>query len=176
MIFTEYKRPVKGGGDALIFKKGSKRFIAHADEESPDNVDDIDAKEQFSSESSGANDEVFDDLEAKGVFIWKDVCFTIPYEGGKRMLLDNVSGYCIPGTMTALMGESGAGKTTLLNTLAQRNVGIITGDMLVNGRPIDASFERRTGYVQQQDIHIAELTVRESLQFSALYASPSAFA
>ncbi|CAI4331039.1 BAQ_1a_G0008910.mRNA.1.CDS.1 [Saccharomyces cerevisiae] len=172
VIFTEYKRPVKGGGDALIFKKGSKRFIAHADEESPDNVNDIDAKEQFSSESSGANDEEFDDLEAKGVFIWKDVCFTIPYEGGKRMLLDNVSGYCIPGTMTALMGESGAGKTTLLNTLAQRNVGIITGDMLVNGRPIDASFERRTGYVQQQDIHIAELTVRESLQFSARMRRP----
>ncbi|CAI6422690.1 ASN_HP2_G0008360.mRNA.1.CDS.1 [Saccharomyces cerevisiae] len=172
VIFTEYKRPVKGGGDALIFKKGSKRFIAHADEESPDNVNDIDAKEQFSSKSSGANDEVSDDLEAKGVFIWKDVCFTIPYEGGKRMLLDNVSGYCIPGTMTALMGESGAGKTTLLNTLAQRNVGIITGDMLVNGRPIDASFERRTGYVQQQDIHIAELTVRESLQFSARMRRP----
>ncbi|CAI4037900.1 hypothetical protein SMKI_04G2360 [Saccharomyces mikatae IFO 1815] len=172
VIFTEYKRPVKGGGDALIFKKGSKRFITPTDEESPENINDIDAKEQFSSESSGANNEVFDELEAKGVFIWKDVCFTIPYEGGKRMLLDNVSGYCIPGTMTALMGESGAGKTTLLNTLAQRNVGIITGDMLVNGRPIDASFERRTGYVQQQDIHIAELTVRESLQFSARMRRP----
>ena len=39
--------------------------------------------------------------------------------------------------------------------------------MLVNGHPIDKSFERRTGYVQQQDIHIAELTVRESLIFSA---------
>ena len=64
-------------------------------------------------------------------------------------MLDKISGYCAPGTLTALMGESGAGKTTLLNTLAQRNVGIITGDMLVNGRPIDASFERRTGYVQQ---------------------------
>ncbi|CAI4057848.1 hypothetical protein SKDZ_04G2390 [Saccharomyces kudriavzevii ZP591] len=172
VVFTEYKRPVKGGGDALIFKKGSKRFVAPVDEESPDNINDIDAKEQFSSESSGANDEVFDELEAKGVFIWKDVCFTIPYEGSIRMLLDNVSGYCVPGTMTALMGESGAGKTTLLNTLAQRNVGIITGDMLVNGRPIDASFERRTGYVQQQDIHIAELTVRESLQFSARMRRP----
>lgn len=38
--------------------------------------------------------------------------------------------------------------------------------------PIDASFERRTGYVQQQDIHIAELTVRESLQFSARMRRP----
>ena len=70
------------------------------------------------------------------------------------------------------MSESGAGKTTLLNTLAQRNVGIITGDMLVNGRPIDASFERRTGYMQQQDIHVKEMTVREPLHFSARMRRP----
>ncbi len=31
----------------------------------------------------------------------------------------------------------------------------------------DSSFVRRTGYVQQQDIHMAESTVRESLQFAA---------
>ena len=69
-------------------------------------------------------------------------------------MLQNVSGYCVPGTLTALMGESGAGKTTLLNVLAQRvDFGVITGDMLVNGRPLDTSFSRRTGYVQQQDIH-----------------------
>ena len=60
-------------------------------------------------------------------------------------MLQNVSGYCVPGTLTALMGESGAGKTTLLNVLAQRvDFGVITGDMLVNGRPLDTSFSRRT--------------------------------
>ena len=165
-VITEYKRPVKGGGDALIFKKGSKRFETHNDEEAAD--ESIDIKEKYLVSSTDEEDDtVFEDLESKGAFLWKKVCFTIPYDGGQRRLLDNVSGYCLPGTMTALMGESGAGKTTLLNTLAQRNVGIITGDMLVNGRPIDKSFERRTGYVQQQDIHIAELTVRESLIFSA---------
>ncbi|KAG0669884.1 ATP-binding cassette transporter snq2 [Maudiozyma exigua] len=169
-VVTEYKRPVKGGGDALIFKKGAKKFESVMDEESAN--DSIDIREKYSSTGSSASDDddsqpMFEDLKSAGAFIWKDVCYTIPYDGGMRQLLDNVSGYCIPGTMTALMGESGAGKTTLLNTLAQRNVGIITGDMLVSGRPIDSSFERRTGYVQQQDIHIAELTVRESLVFSA---------
>ena len=103
----------------------------------------------------------------------RDRCYTIPYKGGERLLLDNVSGYVKPGTMTALMGESGAGKTTLLNTLAQRtDIGVVTGDMLVNGRPIDTTFERRTGYVQQQDVHIKEMTVKESLQFSARMRRP----
>ena len=48
------------------------------------------------------------------------------------MLLDNVSGYCIPGTMTALMGESGAGKTTALNILGGMD-SASSGQVLVDG-------------------------------------------
>lgn len=45
--------------------------------------------------------------------------------------------------MVALVGASGAGKTTLLNTLSQRQkVGVVTGDMLVDGRPLDTEFQR----------------------------------
>jgi len=41
------------------------------------------------------------------------------------------------------MGASGAGKTTLLNTLSQRQkVGVVSGDMLVDGRPLDTEFQR----------------------------------
>ncbi|CCH62219.1 hypothetical protein TBLA_0G02820 [Henningerozyma blattae CBS 6284] len=165
-IVTEIKRPVKSGGDALIFKKGFKPTETVEDIESNAVINISENKEKFTP-AEEADDTNLEGLESTGIFIWRDVCYTIPYDGGMRRLLDNVSGYCRPGTMTALMGESGAGKTTLLNTLAQRNVGIITGDMLVNGQPIDASFERRAGYVQQQDLHVAEMTVRESLQFSA---------
>jgi len=44
------------------------------------------------------------------------------------------------------MGASGAGKTTLLNTLSQRQkTGVISGDMLVDGRPLDTEFQRGTG-------------------------------
>ncbi|GMM56132.1 hypothetical protein DAKH74_027480 [Maudiozyma humilis] len=170
-VVTELNTKMTGTGDALIFKKGTKHFKQDNDLESFD--EDIEQKEVYTSSSAGEDSsDSFEKFQSVGTFIWKNVCYTVPYNGAPRLLLDNVSGYCIPGTLTALMGESGAGKTTLLNTLAQRNVGLITGDMLLNGRPIDESFERRTGYVQQQDVHIAELTVKEALIFSARMRRP----
>jgi ATP-binding cassette, subfamily G (WHITE), member 2, PDR len=49
---------------------------------------------------------------------------------------------------------------------------VITGDMFVNGKPLDPSFQRKTGYVQQQDLHLETATVRESLRFSAMLRQP----
>jgi ABC-type multidrug transport system ATPase subunit len=73
----------------------------------------------------------------------------------------------------SLMGVSGAGKTTLLDVLAKRvSIGVVTGDMLVNGKPLDTSFQRKTGYVQQQDLHLPTTTVREALRFSATLRQP----
>jgi ATP-binding cassette subfamily G (WHITE) protein 2 (SNQ2) len=107
------------------------------------------------------------------VFTYKDVNYTIPYEGGQRKLLSDVQGYVRPGRLTALMGASGAGKTTLLNTLAQRiNFGTVTGNFLVDGRPLPKSFQRATGFAEQQDIHEPTATVREALRFSALLRQP----
>lgn len=66
-------------------------------------------------------------------------------------------------------GSSGAGKTTLLDALATRvTMGVLTGDTLVNGKPTDMSFPHRVGYVQQQDLHMNTMTVREALEFSAI--------
>lgn len=47
--------------------------------------------------------------------------------------------------------------------------------MLVDGRPRDESFQRKTGYVQQQDLHLHTSTVREALEFSALLRQPSQY-
>ncbi|KAL6703888.1 hypothetical protein ACN47E_009022 [Coniothyrium glycines] len=111
--------------------------------------------------------------EQKGIFTWRNVVYDIEIKGEPRRLLDHVSGFVKPGTMTALMGVSGAGKTTLLDALAQRTtMGVITGDMFVNGTPLDAAFQRSTGYVQQQDLHLETSTVREALQFSAMLRQP----
>lgn len=76
--------------------------------------------------------------------------YFVPVKGGQRQLLNEVFGYVKPGSLTALMGASGAGKTTLLDVLADRkNVGIVSGDILMNGRKIGRDFQRGCGYAEQ---------------------------
>ncbi|CAI4400617.1 ADM_collapsed_G0027870.mRNA.1.CDS.1 [Saccharomyces cerevisiae] len=102
----------------------------------------------------------------KHVISWKNINYTI----GDKKLINDASGYISSG-LTALMGESGAGKTTLLNVLSQRTEsGVVTGELLIDGQPltnIDA-FRRSIGFVQQQDVHLELLTVRESLEISCV--------
>jgi ATP-binding cassette subfamily G (WHITE) protein 2 (PDR) len=63
--------------------------------------------------------------------------------------------------------------TVLVNALSQRiSIGILTGGMFVNRRPLHISFQRNIGYVQQQDLHLETTTVREALQFSAMLRQP----
>ncbi|KAH9701688.1 ABC transporter G family member 31 [Citrus sinensis] len=87
----------------------------------------------------------------------------------KLQLLSNVSGVFSPGVLTALVGSSGAGKTTLMDVLAGRKTGgYIEGDIKISGYPKEQStFARISGYVEQNDIHSPQVTVEESLWFSA---------
>ena len=62
----------------------------------------------------------------------------------------------------------------MLNVLAGRATsGITTGDISIGGRPLSSGYQRRLGYVQQEDIHMATATVRESLEFSAFLRQPN---
>jgi len=94
---------------------------------------------------------------------------------GQLQLLHHVSGSFRPGVLTALMGASGAGKTTLMDVLAGRKTGGKTsGDIRVNGHPKEAqSFARVSAYVEQEDAHLAQCTVREALEFSAALRLPT---
>lgn len=51
-------------------------------------------------------------------------------------------------------------------------MGVVGGRVLVDGKPRDESFQRKTGYVQQQDVHLETSTIREALEFSALLRQP----
>lgn len=66
---------------------------------------------------------------------------------------------------------SGAGKTTLLNVLTARNLSNfrVDGCVKINGQIADvATITSMSAYVQQQDLFIPTLTVREHLIFQAL--------
>ncbi|KAJ3098867.1 hypothetical protein HDU97_003680 [Phlyctochytrium planicorne] len=101
---------------------------------------------------------------------WENISCVI---GGKT-ILENVSGFCAPGTSVAILGASGSGKTTLVDILAQRKtVGTISGDVLVNGAKVDKAIGRRLGYVPAETTHIPTQTVRETLMFAARLRMPA---
>ncbi|SLM39513.1 abc drug exporter [Lasallia pustulata] len=181
MVGMELQKPNAGGGAITIFKRGqAPKSVAQAMEKGTTPLDEEKGSPSqdgkiVEEESSGSDTEKAAKAVAKNetIFTYTDVNYTIPYGNGERQLLQNVQGFVRPGKLTALMGASGAGKTTLLNTLAQRiNFGVVTGDFLVDGRPLPKSFQRATGFAEQMDVHEPTATVREALRFSALLRQP----
>ncbi|KAI0168176.1 ABC-2 type transporter [Pestalotiopsis sp. NC0098] len=168
-VASEFSSSTTNTAEALVFQRGS--VPAHLLKgNAPYDEEMVAVPGSKNEESSG-------DMNAiepqRDIFTWQDVVYDIEIKGEPRRLLDHVAGWVKPGTLTALMGVSGAGKTTLLDVLAQRTtMGVITGGMFVNGKPLDAGFQRSTGYVQQQDLHLETATVRESLRFSAMLRQP----
>ncbi|CAJ1898885.1 unnamed protein product [Sphenostylis stenocarpa] len=85
-------------------------------------------------------------------------------------ILRNVSGIIKPGRMTLLLGPPSSGKTTFLLALANKLDPKLkfSGKVTYNGHGMNEFVPQRTAaYVNQNDYHIAELTVRETLAFSA---------
>lgn len=112
-------------------------------------------------------------IASKAILTWERLCYDVPVGSGQLRLLSDVYGYVKPGELTALMGASGAGKTTLLDVLASRkNIGVITGEKLVDGMPPGTDFQRGTSYAEQLDVHESTQTVREALRFSADLRQP----
>ena len=174
MVATELFDFTSGGGGALEFKrsKASKKQVKAAT--APSDEEKVQHPSTNSSASNGTlgaqEEETLQEISgSESIFTWENVEYTVPYLGGERKLLNKVDGYAKPGVMVALMGASGAGKTTLLNTLSQRQkMGVVGGDMLVDGRPLGTEFQRGTGFCEQMDLHDGTATIREALEFSAV--------
>ncbi|KAF1353963.1 ABC-2 type transporter-domain-containing protein [Delphinella strobiligena] len=168
---AEFISAKKSKGEVLVFRRGHTPAVLN------NNTGDIETSGAGAAvaEKGSKEKDVSEVIQKQtAIFSWENVCYDIKIKGEPRRILDNVDGWVKPGTLTALMGVSGAGKTTLLDCLATRvTMGVITGDMLVDGRPRDASFQRKTGYVQQQDLHLSTSTVREALNFSAVLRQPA---
>uniref|UniRef100_T1JB21 ABC transporter domain-containing protein n=1 Tax=Strigamia maritima TaxID=126957 RepID=T1JB21_STRMM len=87
-----------------------------------------------------------------------------------KQILNNVSGLAKPGELLAIMGSSGAGKTTLLNILTMKNQKklSISGEVFTNNQPMTSkSIATMTAYIQQDNLFIGTLTVKEQLIFQA---------
>nr|XP_009765378.1 PREDICTED: pleiotropic drug resistance protein 1-like [Nicotiana sylvestris] len=94
----------------------------------------------------------------------------LPNRKRKLTILDDVSGIIKPCRMTLLLGPPGSGKTTLLLALAGKLDPAlkVTGKVTYNGHEMNEFVPQRTAaYISQHDLHIGEMTVRETLEFSA---------
>ncbi|PNY06096.1 pleiotropic drug resistance protein 1-like [Trifolium pratense] len=94
----------------------------------------------------------------------------IPSQKKPLTVLHDVSGIIKPKRMTLLLGPPSSGKTTLLLALAGR----LGKDLKLSGRVTYNDHEmeefvpqRTSAYISQTDLHIGEMTVRETLAFSA---------
>ncbi|KAF8400719.1 hypothetical protein HHK36_014019 [Tetracentron sinense] len=90
----------------------------------------------------------------------------------KRLIsvLHDVSGIIKPGRMTLLLGPPSSGKTTLLLALAGKldSELKVSGRVTYNGHGLHEFVPQRTSaYISQYDFHIGQMTVRETLAFSA---------
>ncbi|CAK7562606.1 MAG: hypothetical protein SEPTF4163_000454 [Sporothrix epigloea] len=180
LVATEYNKGGQSKAEALVFRPG------HAPAAIRQKLDEEAASKDGASASTATTNAVVSEPATPGfnaahlpkqtdILMWKGLQYDIPVKEGTRRLLADVNGWVKPGTLTALMGVSGAGKTTLLDVLAQRvSIGVVSGDILINGKMPTSSFPRRTGYVQQQDLHLETTTVREALRFSAILRQPRA--
>ena len=176
MVASEFQSDPSSLGGVMVFKRGKvdNKILKEYADDPEDAIIEQEETRRARGEDEKEHEHNTGALEVSDeVFSWRHVCYDVQIKDQTRRLLDDVSGYVAPGKMTALMGESGAGKTTLLNVLAQRtDVGVVTGDFTVNGRILPKSFQADTGYCQQQDVHLAQHTVREALQFSAMLRQP----
>ncbi|KAM3256485.1 hypothetical protein ACQJBY_043427 [Aegilops geniculata] len=87
-------------------------------------------------------------------------------------ILKDVTGILKPSRMTLLLGPPGCGKTTLLLALAGKlNKSLkVTGEIDYNGVKLqDFVPEKTSAYIGQYDLHVPEMTVRETLDFSARF-------
>lgn len=125
---------------------------------------------------------------------WEDLCCRTKSDKSSsgREILSHVSGQAKPGRLLAIMGPSGSGKTTLLNTLSGQlpysSSVRLTGQVFITEEDtgskdaadgsfagVDVAIPGREGesgnsgfvFVKQEDLFYSQLTVRETLLFTA---------
>ncbi|XP_052797603.1 uncharacterized protein LOC128229820 [Mya arenaria] len=86
-------------------------------------------------------------------------------------ILRDISFTSCSGDLLAVMGPSGSGKTTLLNVVAGRQQ-LTSGEITLSGLQFGKQLRRRLGFVLQHDVFFSNLTLWETLYFTAMIRLP----
>jgi hypothetical protein len=101
LVATEYISAAKSKGEVLVFRRGHAPPKAKdADDEEATTIIVHDKKAALQDDSDNAVGVI---QKQTAIFHWEDVCYDIKIKGEPRRLLDNVDGWVVPGTLTALM-------------------------------------------------------------------------
>ncbi len=95
-------------------------------------------------------------------------------QGHSKNILNDISLVIEPGQLVALVGGSGAGKSTLMKSLLSISP-ITTGSVFLNGENLRDTwglYRTQIGYVPQDDIIHADLTVGEVLTYACQLRLP----
>ena len=124
-IAVELNSETSSTAEVLVFRRGHvPQYMQDMDKgkandeemHAPEKVGEVEAKEK------GESGDINVIPPQTDIFTWRDVDYDIEIKGEPRRLLDHVSGFVKPGTLTALMGTSGAGKTTLLDVSSYKSI------------------------------------------------------
>ncbi|KAG2642470.1 hypothetical protein PVAP13_2KG271940 [Panicum virgatum] len=94
---------------------------------------------------------------------------TCATQKGTFKIINEVSGTIRPSRMTLVLGAPGSGKTTFLRALAGKLDSSLKlqGKVFYNGKSRPSTPHYLCSYVSQHDLHHAEMTVREIINFSS---------
>eukprot|EP00400_MALV-I_sp_L67-5_P000340 gene340-717_t len=94
---------------------------------------------------------------------------------GPNVAVSRVDGFVPAGSLVAIMGSTGAGKTSLLKALADQ-VPISNGRVLYDGKELNqlehVGMKHRIGFIDQDDVTLPMLPVRDTLIQTAYFRNP----
>lgn len=103
--------------------------------------------------------------------VFRNIEYSVNLKEPKKILC-GVSGAVAAGEILCILGPSGGGKTSLVQIIGKKIAStskkIIGGTVLVNDQQLDAQqLNRIAGFVTQEDVFEAALSVAETLKFQA---------
>merc|ERR1719461_1235864 len=113
-------------------------------------------------------------IQSGATLCWRNIC----YQRGDEMVLAPTSGILQRGEMVCVLSGPSSGTRQMLDILSGRSKTAeqshiySRGEILLNRLPPGPFYKRTVALVPKTDNHLAHLTVRETLEFSARMRSP----